>query len=93
MSNSIINETLSSSSNNSVDYYQITTSASASIYDIFNEQIFDELHIEKKDFCNYVKDCDNEKTVLCLVCKYFKNLDVPKLAERKRLAEVIRENL
>ncbi len=44
------------------------------------------LHLEKKDWCTYYKDCPIENNVgerWCWVCKYCKKLDVPTLLRER----------
>ncbi len=48
------------------------------------------LHLEKKEWCNYLRECPMENNIgdcYCWVCKYHKKLDIPNLlAERGRNA-------
>jgi len=40
------------------------------------------LHLEKKDWCNYFKDCPIDNNIsgcYCWVCKHAKKLDIPDL--------------
>lgn len=54
----------------------------------FNGREYYHLELTKKDWCLYYKDCPMENNVTgnyCCMCKYHKELDVPKLlAERGR---------
>ena len=71
----------------------VTTNAGN--WSLYGDESFDNLHINKRDYCKYEGYCEEDLigNSKCPYCKYFKPVDIPKFIERKQMADKIKEKI